>query len=230
MKNLEQFSEEFKKFFLLRFTYELIKNSGGIVELKKILEDEEKKYPEKTQIKHQPLKGSQAQDTYRFPTALSSLKIVHPTAKLKNELLKLLPPKKVVRLIERFLKVPEPKLPPHLSYLKPAMTNIPVNLGQLNILVADHNVKTIECNGADKNIVVTGTMGVKNTSIILSEDEIMEIVNSFSAASKIPVQEGLVKIAAGRLVLVAIVSEVVGSKFIIRKIALESPRVFRPMM
>ena len=67
-------------------------------------------------------------------------------------------------------------------------------------------------------------MGRKNTLISLDENEIKEVIKKFSDASKIPLSDGVVKIVFGRLILFAVFSELVSSKFIIKK--MPSPRNF----
>jgi len=56
------------------------------------------------------------------------------------------------------------------------------------------------------------------TNIILTEQEISEIIQTFSKKSKIPAGEGAVKIVFGQYELSAIISEEHGSRFIIKKI------------
>ena len=134
---------------------------------------------------------------------------------LKNKLFKPLPKPLIARL--RILRIPEPKLPPTLQYLKPTPTNIQIDLEKLNPLIKDSAVKTIECNGPDENIIVRGTMGTKRTNIILSEEEINQVMKKFSETKKIPLHEGIFRVVVGRLILSAIISDVIGSKFIIKK-------------
>tara|TARA_Y100000034_G_scaffold41320_1_gene50836 strand:- start:635 stop:1183 length:549 start_codon:yes stop_codon:yes gene_type:complete len=114
------------------------------------------------------------------------------------------------------LTIPESRLPPRFQYLKPTPRNIEIDLGKLNPLLKDPMVKTIECDGSDEKIKVR-TIGLKITNIILNKEEIGEVIKKFSEATKIPIQEGIFKVAFGRLILTAIISSVVGSKFIIRK-------------
>lgn len=114
-------------------------------------------------------------------------------------------------------QIPEYPLPPTVQYLKPYPTGIEIDLGKINPLVLDQAVQTIECNGAEQNIVVKGRMGTKPTQIILSNEDINYVLQSFATSSKIPLHEGVYKIAVGKLILSAIVSDVIGSKFIIRK-------------
>ncbi|MBI2003958.1 hypothetical protein HYS72_00650 [Candidatus Pacearchaeota archaeon] len=117
------------------------------------------------------------------------------------------------------LKIPETKLPPQFAYLRPYATNeIDLNLGGLNPFLTDPAVNVIESNGPDKAVLVKGRMGAKPTNIILSEQEINQIIQIFSKKSKIPAGEGFTKIVLGNYVLSAIVSKETGSKFIITKL------------
>ncbi len=175
MKSQENFSDSFKKRFLIEFTKELIKNSVQGIQF----EQEEIKIPEKNmQIKFQDRK------MYKIPSAL---------------------------------RIPEPVLPPTFQYLHPYPTPKEVDLGKLNPLLRDNQVRVIECNGEDEPIIVEGTMGRKITKIILNKEEIDEIIRRFSEEGKIPIKHGIHRIVVGRLIFSAIVSEIVSTKFIIRK-------------
>ena len=204
----QQTSKEFRAFFLLQFTKELIKHSGAseVFELKNILEEEgkKKKLPrlikEKIREREKPPSILQEKELIRpFPEP-SVKRTFHPLPKQN-----------------RVIRIPKPKLPPGLEYLKPTPTNVQIDLERLNPLVKDPLVKVIECIGPDKNIMVKGTMGTKKTNIILSKQEIDQIIKKFSETAKIPTQEGIFKVAIGKLILSAIISEVIGSRFIIQK-------------
>lgn len=102
--------------------------------------------------------------------------------------------------------------------------NKEIDLGKINPLIRDFMVKTIECYGAGENLVVQGNMGTKKTGIILTKEEIEDIIQRFSKETKIPAQEGIFKVVAGRLIFLAIISSIVGSKFIIKKMLYEQQR------
>ena len=114
-------------------------------------------------------------------------------------------------------QIPESMLPPTVQHIKPMPQPIEANLGKLMPVVRDPFVKIIECNGPGENIVVIGTMGRKKTGIVLNKEEIDGAIASFSQATKIPINEGVFKVVFGRLILSAVISEIIGSKFIIRK-------------
>lgn len=119
----------------------------------------------------------------------------------------------------KFLRIPEPKLPSRLSYLRPIRTNEEVDVGKLNAFVQDSNVISIEVEGPNKNVFVSGKMGNKKTGIILTKAEIEKIINDFSVIAKIPLSEGVNKISLGGLVLNAIVSGNMDKRFSLKKIS-----------
>jgi hypothetical protein len=200
--------KEFRRFFLLKFTEELIRHSleGEVSELKNVLkkDDEEKKQEVKEEKKkiRQIIKNKENQ-------------------LLTKRVFKPLP--QPIRTRPRILKIPSPKLPSRFQYLRPTPTKLKMDLGKLNPLLRDPAVKTIECDGPDENLLVKGTMGSKKTEIILNKEEISQVIKKFSETAKIPTSEGVFRVVAGKLILLAIISEVIGSKFIIKKM-FYSPR------
>lgn len=116
------------------------------------------------------------------------------------------------------LFIPESRFPEHLQYIRPTPTTKDIDLGKLNPLIKDNMVKIIECYGPGENLIVQGNMGTQKTGIILNQEEIDDILQRFSRETKIPIHEGVFKVVTGRLIFLAIISEIVGSKFIINKI------------
>ncbi len=202
---LENTSIDFRKFFLLEFTKQIIKNTKteAIFELQERLKYKEKEI--KTKIKEREEKKEETQeirDILRRPIEYELKKqFIIPIAKPR---------------IPMILRIPEPHLPPHLQYLRPYATEMEIDLGKLNPLLKDPAVSEIECQGADTNIIVRGQMGQKETGIILSEDEINQTIDTIASTSKIPKEEGLFKAVIGRINFSAIISEN-GSMFVIRK-------------
>ena len=206
IKNTEKISEQKKVFFLLQFAVELIKNSktDEIFQLERAIKEKEAK--EKKEIIG---KIKEREKTVETPeTALAE--IIRPFAQIASN-------QPVQRKSYQILKIPELKLPPRFQYLKPTPTEMQMDLGKLNPLIKDPAVKSIECNGPDEKISVITTT-TKITSVVLSKEEINEIIQKFSGLSKIPVDEGVFRAAVGKLIISAIISDVIGSKFIIKKI------------
>lgn len=102
---------------------------------------------------------------------------------------------------------PEPKKNPEKFYL-----------GKLEPLIQDPFIESIECPGPEKNILIKKNNKINLTKIILSREEISEITNNFSKEARIPLVEGILRAAVGNLVISAVTSEFIGSRFIIKKI------------
>lgn len=216
---IKQTTKKFRALFLLKFTEEMIKHSetGEIYKLKNILKEREKRLAQtiKQKIKTPKIKQELSREN------LKELEEVSPSILKQPPRSPFYPrniPAGVLPKQTRILRIPEQKLPPNLQYLRPTPTEKTIDLNKLNPLIQDRIVRLIECNGPDKNIIVSGSMGVKKTNIILSKDEIGNIIKKFSETAKIPIHEGIFRVAVGKLILTAIISEVIGSKFIIKKI------------
>ncbi|MCH8945451.1 MAG: hypothetical protein IIA85_00840 [Nanoarchaeota archaeon] len=208
-------SEQKRKFILLEFTKELIRQSGGeIFRLEDILEGEDE--DEEVKAEKKLVKANEK----RSPEKIKISKKDDNLFKQKPMLFA----KPTIYPIRRpVLFIPKPKLPQRFNYLRPVPTNLEIDLGKLNSLINDPLVKNIECNGPGQNIVITGTMGRKKTNIFLSKEEINEIIKKISETTKIPIHEGIFRAVAGKLIFSAIISDLLGSKFTIKKMTY-SPR------
>ncbi|MBU2577098.1 MAG: hypothetical protein KKF50_05250 [Nanoarchaeota archaeon] len=89
--------------------------------------------------------------------------------------------------------------------------------GKITPLLNDPSVSSIECQGHDKNIMVIRAGQRQITRIILSTDEIREILQKISDAIHIPLLEGVFRAAADNFSVNAVISEMIGSRFIIKK-------------
>tara|TARA_Y100000034_G_C6754381_1_gene335556 strand:- start:187 stop:822 length:636 start_codon:yes stop_codon:yes gene_type:complete len=97
-------------------------------------------------------------------------------------------------------------------------------LGKLNTLISDAGIESVECFGPNKNILVKKGGRIQRTKIILTKEEIKQILRDFSQKTKIPLTKGTFKAALGNLILTAILSEFVGTKFILQK---KNPVIFQ---
>lgn len=243
---------QFKKFFLLEFTRQLIRHSApsgnfGLqtaLEKEKIYrlkEEREKireiiKWREKELLKNEEKNLSTSAKEIKGGRTKEIRSIIHPSIGMfkTQETPHINPfresfnappntrfnaPSKRIRLL-----IPESKFPVHIQYIKPIPMNKEIEIGKINPLIKDFNVKIIECYGQGENLIVQGNMGMKKTGIILNKEEIDDIIQRFSKETKIPAQEGIFKVVAGRLIFLAIISEIVGSKFIIKKMFYEQQR------
>lgn len=221
-----QFSEDFKRKFLFIFTKELINNSGKreMIKLQSIVEEKRKEGIPR-QILQPIFKKEISQPQRIIPKKIETPEItVSPTRPMIK--------RQMVRpTSNQILFIPEPTLPKHLEYLKPTATtqieNVEIDLGKLNPLLKDSAVKIIE-GSPDERVRVMGTMGTRVTDIFLSKEDIESIINKFSEVSKIPTVEGIYRVVVGNLNLSAIISEVIGSRFVIKKISSQQPQQQNP--
>ncbi|MEM4325987.1 MAG: hypothetical protein QXU40_01675 [Candidatus Pacearchaeota archaeon] len=93
-----------------------------------------------------------------------------------------------------------------------------IDLGKLNVLLKNPLIYVIRCDGPNKNIIVEGKNGVSTTFLHLNEKEIMEIIKKFSETTKIPINNGILNVLFKNIKFYSVISEVVGPKFIIKKI------------
>jgi len=90
--------------------------------------------------------------------------------------------------------------------------------GKLTPLIQDPSVGIIECSGANNPITVTRLGGQRQTTkITLTAQEISEILQTISEESHVPLLEGVFRVMVGNMVINAVISELIGSKFVIRK-------------
>ncbi|HLD55795.1 MAG TPA: hypothetical protein VJB35_06050 [Candidatus Nanoarchaeia archaeon] len=219
-------SQEYRTFFLKQFTRQLIKNSGTgyifsyehLIQKKEAKEEHEKKklVSVAEQEIYLPKKEKIKQVVHRF-----EVKKILPFEKQEEPFFprpqKMIQPTNIAIQPSRKLVIPQTRLPEYLQHIKPIPSQTQINLKKLNKLVNDPMVQYIECIGENENILVNGKMGLRKTEIILDREEISEIIDIFSEAARIPVSEGIFRVAVGKLILSAIVSDVVSTKFTIQK-------------
>lgn len=208
---LKQSSKNFRKQFILEFTKELIRSTQTYRDLR--IKKEVKIILHRKHAK--PVIRKDVKEVIKEKMHKDSEKITE--LKQEEEIFGELKTPLPVRRPLPVLRIPESQLPPTVSYLRPFPTTSEIELENLNPLIKDPLVKVIECNGPNEKIMVMGAMGRKSTGIILNQQQISEIIQKFSQAAKIPVHEGILKVVFGKLILSAIVSDIIGSKFIIRK-------------
>lgn len=221
-------SKNFRTHFLIEFTKELVRNTEAYKTLiikresKIFVLEEKEKIQEKRIIETKKAQKKEVKEIVREKTKRDTERIIQ----LKKRPTEVNPFKSFFvqradsqRKIPSILQISESRLPPTVQYLRPTPMQLEINLNELNPLVKDPFVRIIECNGPNENIMVIGTIGRKRTGIVLSKEEIDEIIKTFSDAARIPINEGVSKVVFGKLILSAIVSNIIGSKFIIKKMS-----------
>jgi len=130
-------------------------------------------------------------------------------------------------LIKPVLYAQEPQLSEEaakrevLESIKPEYESKPAdfNLGKLEILLRDPLIQTIECPGPGRNVLVKKFDKINITKLILSQEEINQLITEFSNEAKIPLLGGILKAAVGNMLISAVTSEFAGSRFIINRIS-----------
>lgn len=235
--SLQQISPEKRILFLKLFTAELINTSYQNEYLKQTIKTEKLRQrfiqpnltPDialKQTIKSkafQPSRYSIQESEYPKTKPLPPHRTFHrikirpipPSRPLKKSFLKKL--KKIIRK-------QQPKTPPQtqaLQQIQPEYQPKPVgfNLGKIELILRDPTLQSLECPGPGQNILVKKTNQISPTRMTLNQAEINNIINVFSQNAKIPITGGILKAAVGNLVISAVISEIVGSRFIINKIS-----------
>jgi len=137
------------------------------------------------------------------------------------------PFRKPRQIIQRVRPVQQTPLPPPIS---PPLTNKPIDVpnapaniklsqdyGKITPLLNDPSVSSIECSGMGKPLMIIRAGQRQMTKIILSAREIKEILQEISDAVHIPLLEGVFRAAVDNFSISAVISEMIGSRFIIKK-------------
>ena len=214
--------------FLKSFTAELIHNSKT-EEVEETVEIKPKEKENEIFIPHIEPEEEKPKRTIEINVPVKKKIIAKPLPANPPPRRTLLRPMTITRPLVRPMTIPESKFAPGYntsvisqpkSLIKPIAAKTPetFDLGKLNFLISDPRITLIECPGPGKFILVRASGQTTVTKVSLSSEEIQGIVDGFSQASRIPVISGLFKAAVGDLIITAVMSEVVGSRFIITKI------------
>ncbi len=90
-------------------------------------------------------------------------------------------------------------------------------LSKIRQLLRDPSVFSVECLGNDKPLRIIRSGQRQMTNISLNKEEISTLLKKFSSESRIPLFDGVFKVAVENLLLNAVISGIIGSKFIIKK-------------
>ncbi len=111
--------------------------------------------------------------------------------------------------------------PPPKVYLAPQakswLVSLP-SLSRIQPLLTDPTITTIECSGPGMPIMIARGSFVQSTPVHFSTDEISGIIREVSSRTKIPLNSsGVFKAAIGDIIITAVLSEFVGTRFVIQK-------------
>lgn len=199
---LNQTSEKFRAFFLYKFTELMIQNSepAEVIAIKENLRQKIKQNIEKKENE------KRLREMVEKKKIIPKLREIteQPTIKEKFRTMRKIKPYKIPETIKDILPIPSGES---------------IDLGKLNPFISDPTIRLIECNGIGKTIVVKRIRGeTRTTNVKLDEEEIIGVIKAFSEKAKIPFEKGTFKAAVGKLIISAIISDIISSKFIITKI------------
>jgi hypothetical protein len=109
------------------------------------------------------------------------------------------------------------------SISQPSAPEMPVQMevvgdyGKINDFLRDPTVSSIECPGPGKPLAIVRAGQRQMTRIFLSPEEIDVVLKNVSESSHIPLLEGVFRAAAENFTINAVVSEMIGSRFVIKK-------------
>lgn len=89
--------------------------------------------------------------------------------------------------------------------------------GKIMPLLGDVSVSMIECPGAGKPLMVIRAGRRQLTRISFSTEEITEFLDKVSDVVHIPILEGVFRAAVDNFAINAVVSDIIGSRFVIKK-------------
>jgi len=230
--SLKQLNDLERILFLKEFTIELMITSVIDERLKKLIKVEKikKKFlepfptPEITQIGESsifpPVNGTShpikpktpaTEPDFQKSVTIQPSKTIAPTKPISPSRALAVHPAPIITPTGNAI-VPSPGVPKALQTTQPESSE-----QKIDLLIKDPSVQMIECPGPGKNILVKVRNKINTTRITLGEAEIKNIINHFSKTAKIPVSGGILKAAIEDLIISAIISEHVGSRFIINK-------------
>ena len=125
---------------------------------------------------------------------------------------------------------PMRKVPIHLTNTKskpiPQMFRTPkpsanmprlYGIEKINKLLGDKAIQSIECPGPGKYIIIKRRNEINLTRIVMTQEEILKVIEYFSQQARIPAIGGILKAAIGDLLISAVSSKFIGSRFVINR-------------
>lgn len=105
----------------------------------------------------------------------------------------------------------------YAQYQAPAAQAQIPTLEKLRQMILDPTVQSIECPGPDKFITVARYGMIQTTNIKLSKEEINDMLKEISLRVRIPLITGVYKVRYQNLLITAVISEFVGTRFVMQK-------------
>ena len=115
-------------------------------------------------------------------------------------------------------ELPEiPKLPKFPKIRAQNMTPVQNPIEKISTILKDPSVLGLECLGPGKFILVNHSGKIQTTPLAFSKENIDEVMSYISQKTSIPLIQGVFKTVLGNLLVTAVISDFVGTRFIIQK-------------
>jgi hypothetical protein len=119
--------------------------------------------------------------------------------------------------LSKYSPIPLPQQPYQPTKLRPGHRIETVNLGKLAGVLVDPSVLSIECPGPYKNLLVNRSGSIQTSAITLTPEEINAMMHNVSEQTRIPITPGVFRAAVQDLLITAVLSDFVGTRFVIQK-------------
>lgn len=189
--------------FLKEFTRQLIINSTPVPKVD----------PELIERVKQKLQDHPARDILLPSIKLQSLPVPALRRQIANQGLRGFSQSKQ---IQGKMMIAVPKQTAQVHPLRTATGEL-INVGKLSAFLSDPSVTGVECPGPDKNVLVNKSGIVQAVPTTMKADEIEIVLKEFSEKTKIPLLPGVFKALYNNLLITAVISDIVGNRFIIEK-------------
>lgn len=202
-------TQALRRLFLLEFTRALIENSRPpeIKETKKsIIPKIEQLMPSR------PITSSQIPiNTSQIPILLSRQRVPIRVERIESQF-----NRKVLQDNRPILKSVDTNNQFETSMMNSSQP-IQNKLEKIKPFLNDPSVSSIECSGPEKQLIINKQGLVQTTNISLNQSEISAIVEEVSNKTRIPLVSGTFKAAFDNFIMTAVISEFVGTRFLIQR-------------
>lgn len=89
--------------------------------------------------------------------------------------------------------------------------------GKLEQFLKENSITVIECSGPNKEITIVRDGDKQLTKVTLSKEEINKLLELIAKKSNLPIIEGVFKAQVDNFEINAVISDVIGTRFILRK-------------
>ncbi len=120
-----------------------------------------------------------------------------------------------IQAIPRYSPIPLPAYQP--TKYHPGQKVETINLGKLASILQDPAVIGVECPGPYKNLIVNRGGSIQTSSVTLTPEEINTVMHNISEHTRIPITPGVFRAAVQDLLVTAVVSDFVGTRFLLQK-------------